>query len=99
MHIAVIGASGRSGRATIHHALAAGHAVTSVVRNPAKAPVGTSVARADARDSVALTEAVRGTPVFISWLPFASFVSPFFIRLPCFEKRFRRPTARARSTL
>jgi putative NADH-flavin reductase len=66
MRIAVLGASGRSGRSTVQHALAAGHDVVSVVRNPAKAPEGTAVAQADGRDVAALTRALHGVDAVVS---------------------------------
>ncbi len=66
MRIAVIGASGRSGRAAVTHALQAGHEVVAVVRTPAKAPEGPAVAQADARDSAALTAAISGADAVIS---------------------------------
>jgi putative NADH-flavin reductase len=68
MRIAVIGASGRTGRATVTHALRAGHEVVSVVRNPARAPEGTVVATADARDATALTAAVSGADAVVTCL-------------------------------
>ena len=43
MRVAVIGASGRTGRTTTARALAAGHEVVSVVRTEASAPEDTEV--------------------------------------------------------
>jgi putative NADH-flavin reductase len=68
MRVAIIGASGRSGRAAVKHALAAGLDVTSVVRDPASAPAGTTVARADARDPGALAAGVEGADAVVSCL-------------------------------
>jgi putative NADH-flavin reductase len=68
MRIAVIGASGRTGRATVKHALAAGFDVVSVVRTPSSAPDGTSVAQADARDRAALTAGIDGADAVVSCL-------------------------------
>lgn len=68
MRVAVIGASGRTGRAAVAHGLADGHEVVSVVRNPAKAPPGTAVAAADARDVAALTGALDGVDAVVSCL-------------------------------
>ncbi len=68
MRVAIIGASGRSGRAAAIHALAAGHEVVSVVRSPAKAPEGTAVFEADARDITALAAAIAGADAVISAL-------------------------------
>lgn len=53
MRIAIIGASGRSGKAAVAHALGAGHEVIAVVRMAASAPAGTTVRVADARDVAA----------------------------------------------
>jgi putative NADH-flavin reductase len=68
MRVAVIGASGRTGRATVKHALAAGLDVVSVVRNPSSAPAGTTVAQADARDRGALAAGVKGADAVVSCL-------------------------------
>lgn len=66
MRVAILGASGRSGRAAVAHALAAGHDVVSVVRTPSSAPEGTTAAPADARDVAALTTALRDADAVIS---------------------------------
>lgn len=66
MRIAVLAASGRTGSATVRHALAAGHDVVSVVRTPSKAPAGTTVAQADARDAAALAHAFRDADAVVS---------------------------------
>jgi putative NADH-flavin reductase len=68
MRVAVIGASGRTGRATVKHALTAGMDVTSVVRNPSSAPEGTTVARADAHDREALAAGIKGAEAVVSCL-------------------------------
>jgi putative NADH-flavin reductase len=68
MRVAVIGASGRTGRATVKHALAAGMDVVSVVRNPSSAPEETTVARADARDREALAAGIKGADAVVSCL-------------------------------
>src|ERR1700683_4587313 len=68
MRVAVIGASGRTGRATVKHALAAGLDVVSVMRNPSSAPPGTTVAQADARDQEALAAGVKGADAVVSCL-------------------------------
>jgi uncharacterized protein YbjT (DUF2867 family) len=68
MRVAVIGASGRCGRATVDRALAAGHEVVAVVRNPASAPAGAAVAIADARDVAALTAAIEGAGAVVTTL-------------------------------
>lgn len=66
MRVAVIGASGRTGRATVAHALAAGQDVVSFVRTPASAPQGTTVAQADARDEAGLALGLRGVDAVLS---------------------------------
>ena len=66
MRVAVLGASGRTGRATVKNALDAGHDVVSIVRTAASAPSGTAVAQADARDSGALAAAIRDTDAVVS---------------------------------
>jgi putative NADH-flavin reductase len=68
MRIAVLGASGRSGAATVARAIAAGHEVVSVVRTAATAPAGTTVRVADARDVAGLAAAIRGADAVISCL-------------------------------
>ena len=68
MRVVVIGASGRSGRRAVAHALAAGHEVVSVVRTPASAPESTAVAQADAHDADALAAAMAGADAVISTL-------------------------------
>ena len=68
MRVAIIGASGRTGRATVTHALAAGLDVVSVVRNPSSAPEGTAVAQADARDREALAAGIKGAGAVVSCL-------------------------------
>lgn len=68
MRVAILGASGRSGAAAAKAALAAGHEVVAIVRNPANVPAGTSVKIADARDVPALTEAIRGADAVLSCL-------------------------------
>ncbi|HWU28330.1 MAG TPA: NAD(P)H-binding protein [Microbacterium sp.] len=68
MRVVIIGASGRSGRRAVAHALAAGHEVVSVVRTLASAPQSTAVAQADARDVDALAAAMVGADAVISTL-------------------------------
>ena len=68
MRVAIVGASGRCGRATAVRALAAGYEVVSVVRSAANAPSGTTVAVADARDVAALTSALRGVDAVVTTL-------------------------------
>jgi putative NADH-flavin reductase len=68
MRVAVIGASGRTGRTTVAHALAVGHEVVAVVRTAASAPAETTVRVADARDVAALTAAIAGCDIVVSCL-------------------------------
>ena len=68
MRVAVIGASGRTGRTTVAHALAAGHEVVAVVRDASRAPAGATVRVADARDVGALTAAISGCDAVVSCL-------------------------------
>lgn len=67
MRIAVIGASGRTGAEFSRLALAAGHEVLAVVRDPARLTVAaTTVATADARSAEQLTEALRGVDAVVT---------------------------------
>lgn len=68
MRVAVIGASGRTGKATVARALDAGHEVIAVVRSASRAPAGAVVKVADARDVAALTAALAGCDAVISCL-------------------------------
>jgi putative NADH-flavin reductase len=68
MRVAVIGASGRTGKATVAWALAAGHDVVAVVRTESSAPEGVTVKVADARDVDALTAAISGCDAVVSCL-------------------------------
>ncbi|MBZ2199647.1 NAD(P)-dependent oxidoreductase [Occultella gossypii] len=58
MRLAVLGASGRTGRELVDHACARGHDVIGVVRDPAKARSDWNSAVAEGTDSAALTEAM-----------------------------------------
>jgi len=62
--IIVFGAGGRVGRAAVAEAVARGHAVTAVVRDPAKYPDlaadGVTVARGDATDAGSVAELAAG---------------------------------------
>ncbi|PJJ55224.1 NAD(P)-dependent oxidoreductase [Compostimonas suwonensis] len=70
MKIAVIGATGGTGIQIVERAVARGHEVTAVVRDPAKLAALTGarveVARADARDAEAQARAFSGSDVVIS---------------------------------
>lgn len=69
MKIAVVGASGRTGRELVRVAAAAGHEVVAVVRDPARltAPPG-EVRVAEASDVAALTAAFKGVDAVTSCL-------------------------------
>lgn len=73
LHIAVVAATGGIGRQIVTQAVAAGHHVTAVVRNPGKLPAtrnGVRVVTADlvAADTAALESAVNGADVVLSGL-------------------------------
>lgn len=62
MRLLVLGATGGVGRHLVGHALADGHAVTAVVRDPARLPVrhdALTVVRANALDTDSLTEVLE----------------------------------------
>ena len=65
--IAVLGATGRLGRAVSLAAVAAGHEVVAVSRSGV-APKGARGIAADARDAEALSEAIRGATVAVNAL-------------------------------
>ena len=68
MKLALIGASGGIGRGVLSQAIAAGHAVTAVVRNPSKLPADVDVVRLDLAtpDVEALAAALRDVDAVIS---------------------------------
>lgn len=68
MKIALIGATGYVGAAVLTEALARGHAVTALARDPAKiAPrPGLTVVAADAYDAASVAAAVKGVDAVIS---------------------------------
>ncbi|MEV4330377.1 NAD(P)H-binding protein [Streptomyces sp. NPDC049597] len=71
MRLTVFGATGGIGREIVRQALAAGHQVTAVVRDPARFTVtgdGLDVFRADLRDPEALRPAVSGRDAVLSGL-------------------------------
>lgn len=71
MKLTVFGATGGIGREIVEQALAAGHQVTAVVRDPARLAVtgpGLDVVRADLRDPDALRPAVAGREAVLSGL-------------------------------
>jgi putative NADH-flavin reductase len=69
MKIAVVGASGRTGRELVRTAAAAGHEVVAVVRDPSRLPDPPGEVRvADVSDVAALTAAFQGVDAVASCL-------------------------------
>src|SRR5687768_16523378 len=73
MRITEFGASGATGQQLVEQALAGGHHVTAVVRDPARLPAhvpsgGLDVVRADVMDPAAIAPAVAGRDAVISAL-------------------------------
>jgi uncharacterized protein YbjT (DUF2867 family) len=71
MNLAVLGATGRTGRLVVEQALAAGHSVTALVRSPEKLTMGNPNLRlvtGQATDTSALTRALEGADAVISTL-------------------------------
>jgi uncharacterized protein YbjT (DUF2867 family) len=80
MRIAVLGASGATGRLLVEEALARGLEVTAIARDPARVPVpdqaGLSKVAADVRDPRSVARAVEGSDVLLSGLGVASGEKP-----------------------
>ncbi|MFD4508270.1 NAD(P)-dependent oxidoreductase [Streptomyces sp. NPDC058457] len=71
MHLTVFGATGGIGREIVRQALASGHRVTAVVRDPARLTVtgrGLKVVRADLTDPESVRPAVTGRDAVLSGL-------------------------------
>jgi putative NADH-flavin reductase len=71
MRLTIFGASGQTGRHLVGQALAAGHTVTAVVRDPTRLPVRhqrLAVAVADVLDPAAIGPAVAGADAVLSAL-------------------------------
>ncbi|HEX5193087.1 MAG TPA: NAD(P)H-binding protein [Solirubrobacteraceae bacterium] len=71
MKIAVIGATGRTGREVVRQARARGHEVIAVARSPERLRVsgdGVTAVAADAHDGEALRRAVEGSEAIVSTL-------------------------------
>lgn len=71
MKVTVFGATGATGKQVVRQALAAGHQVTAVARNPAAVPGGgdqLTVVRGDVLDPAAVEEAVATGGVIVSAL-------------------------------
>ncbi|MBN9244125.1 MAG: NAD(P)-dependent oxidoreductase [Mesorhizobium sp.] len=68
MKIALIGASGYVGGALLKEAAGRGHAVTAIVRNPAKVAeqAGVTAIKADVTDAKALADLLKGHDVVVS---------------------------------
>jgi putative NADH-flavin reductase len=69
MKLTVLGATGGVGRHLVSHALADGHEVTAVVRDPARLPARgdrLTVARGNALDAASLREPVTGADAVLS---------------------------------
>jgi uncharacterized protein YbjT (DUF2867 family) len=67
MRLLVVGATGALGRSVVDSALAAGHDVNALVRNPASAslPAGVQVIRGDVLDAASIEPAVPGCAAVI----------------------------------
>lgn len=68
MRVAVLGATGRTGRAVVEELRRRGHDVTVLVRDAARAPAGTRVVVGDVRDGAALAQVVEGADAVVSAL-------------------------------
>ena len=71
MRVAIFGASGRTGRPLVEQALAAGHEVRALVRDPSKLQTGGErlvVIRGDVLDAARVEETVAGTEAVLSAL-------------------------------
>jgi putative NADH-flavin reductase len=71
MRITVFGASGRTGRLVVHHALRAGHEVIAAVRNPSRVPIShprLRVVRTDLSEPGQVETAVEAADAVISAL-------------------------------
>jgi uncharacterized protein YbjT (DUF2867 family) len=71
MNLAVLGATGRTGRLVVEQALAAGHTVTALVRSPEKLTIANPNLRVVAgkvTDTSALAQALEGADALISTL-------------------------------
>jgi len=71
MRVAIFGASGRTGRPLVEQALAAGHEVRALVRDPSKLRVGRErlvVIRGDVLDAAKVEKTISGTDAVLSAL-------------------------------
>jgi putative NADH-flavin reductase len=75
MKLTIFGASGRTGTRLTEQALAAGHDVVAVMRNPAKLTLRHErlrIAHGDLTDAAAVEDAVRGADAVLAALNFLS---------------------------
>ena len=71
MRLAIFGASGRTGRPLVEQALAKGHEVRALVRDPSRLPVGherLAVVRGDVLDAARVGETVAGADAVLNVL-------------------------------
>lgn len=69
MHIAIFGASGRTGLPLVEQALAAGHSITALVRDPARLPLQhdqLTIIKGDVADTEAVARTITGADAVIS---------------------------------
>jgi putative NADH-flavin reductase len=88
MNIALLGATGRLGGAVLEAALAAGHRVTALVRDPSRLGARSErliVVQGDARDRDTVERSIRGQDAVISALAIS----------PSKSEAARRPLAKA----
>jgi putative NADH-flavin reductase len=68
MHIALFGATGGTGRQIVQQALATGHHITALVRDPAKlapTPAGLSLIQGDVQESARVEQTLQGADVVV----------------------------------
>src|ERR1700723_1343417 len=82
MKIAVVGATGATGRRVLQHALTQGHSVTAVARHPERlsSAEGLSLVRGDVLSPGGLTDALDGVDAVISCIGSEKNFSPGFVR-------------------
>lgn len=70
MKVTLFGATGRTGKPVVEQALAAGHQVTALARNPEAVPAqeGLTVVQGDVLDPAAVEQAVAGSDAVVSVL-------------------------------
>jgi putative NADH-flavin reductase len=65
MKLAVFGATGGTGKIIVEKALAAGHEVAALARNPASLPAGVTAVQGDATDPAAVEKTLAGAEVVL----------------------------------